>query len=151
MTLSKESLDPEEYAARIQALAAGTALAGCGTRFLSAGHGKARAELRFRKELAPLTGAFHIGAVMTFAEETASIAGMWEFNPTAELRPDLIPLTYQVEFKQVRGAAGGVLTADAEIVHRGRTLLVVEVKVRDENDRLIATMSVTQMAPRQPG
>lgn len=149
MTTTAERLDPFQYAARIQQLAAGTALAGCGTRFVSAGEGRARAVLDFRPELAPLTGAFHIGALMTFAEETASIAGMWEFNPTAELRPDLIPLTYQVEFKQVRGASGGRLTADAEIVHRGRTLLVVEVKVRDERSRLIATMSVTQMAPRQ--
>lgn len=146
--MSFTQLGPAEYAAQIQRYAEGTALASCGTRFLSAGEGRAQAELAFRPEIAPLTGAFHIGALMTFAEETASIAGMWEFNPTAELRPDLIPLTFQVDFKQVRAASSGTLTAQAEIVHRGRTILVVEVKVYDEARRLVATMSVTQMAPR---
>jgi len=92
---------------------------------------------------------FHIGAIMTFAEETASAAGMWQFNPTNALKPDLIPLTFQLNFNQVRNASRGKLMADAEIVHRGRTLLVVEVKVHDDDGKLIATMSVTQMAPRQ--
>jgi len=142
-------LSPAEYAAQIQEWARGTALGAHGTRFVSAGEGRARAELEFRSELAPLTGLFHIGAIMTFAEETASAAGMWEFNPTRELRPDLIPLTFQLNFNQVRNASRGKLLANAEIVHRGRTLVVVEVKVYDDNSKLIATMTVTQMAPRQ--
>jgi 1,4-dihydroxy-2-naphthoyl-CoA hydrolase len=142
-------LSPAEYAAQIQEWARGTALGAHGVRFISAGEGRARAELEFRPELAPLTGMFHIGAIMTFAEETASAAGMWQFNPTNALKPDLIPLTFQLNFNQVRNASRGKLMADAEIVHRGRTLLVVEVKVHDDDGKLIATMSVTQMAPRQ--
>lgn len=144
-----QKLSPTEYAAQIQEWARGTALGAHGVTFVSAGEGRARAELEFRPELAPLTGLFHIGAIMTFAEETASTAGMWEFNPTRDLRPDLIPLTFQLNFNQVRNASGGKLLADAQIVHRGRTILVVEVKVRDEDGGLIATMTVTQMAPRR--
>ncbi|MGH7986440.1 MAG: PaaI family thioesterase [Candidatus Binataceae bacterium] len=143
-----EKLNPSEYAAQIQNWARGTALGALGTRFVSAGEGRAHAELEFQPRHAPLTGKFHIGAIMTLAEETASIAGMWEFNPTAELRPDLIPLTFQVNFHQVRNTDSGRLNADAEIVHRGRTVLVVECKVRDAEGKLVAAMTVTQMAPR---
>lgn len=143
-------LTPTEYGEQIQSWAHGTALGGLGTKFISAGEGRARAELVFKPEHAPLTGRFHIGAIMTFAEETASSAGMWEFNPTRELRPDLIPLTFQVNFHQVRNTNRGKLVAEAEIVHRGRTLLVVQSKVWDDEDKLVATMTVTQMAPRVP-
>lgn len=141
-------LNPTEYAAQIQSWARGTALGSLGTKFISAGEGKARAELVFKPEHAPLTGRFHIGAIMTFAEETASSAGMWEFNPTRELRPDLIPLTFQVNFHQVNNTNRGKLIAEAEIVHRGRTLLIVQSKVWDDESKLVATMMVTQMAPR---
>ncbi|HJU29786.1 MAG TPA: PaaI family thioesterase, partial [Candidatus Binataceae bacterium] len=127
--MADQKLSPAEYAAQIQEWARGTALGAHGVRFVNAGEGRARAELEFRPELAPLTGVFHIGAIMTFAEETASAAGMWEFNPTRELRPDLIPLTFQLNFNQLRNAGRGKLMADAEIVYRGRTILVVEVKV----------------------
>src|SRR6185312_12006182 len=135
-----EKLNPVQYAEQIQQWGRGTALGGLGTHFISAGEGRARAELAFRPDHAPLTGRFHIGAIMTLGEETASIAGMWEFNPTRELRPDLIPLTFQLDFHQVGNTNRGKLIATAEIVHRGRTLLVVATRIDDDEGKLIATM-----------
>ncbi|MGH8011307.1 MAG: PaaI family thioesterase [Candidatus Binataceae bacterium] len=146
--MAEQTLNPREYAEQIQRWGRGTALGGLGTRFIEAGEGRARAELTFRPDHAPLTGRFHIGAIMTLGEETASTAGMWEFNPTRELRPDLIPLTFQVDFHQISNTNRGKLIAQAEIAHRGRTLLVVEAKIHDDEGKLIATMTVTQMAPR---
>jgi uncharacterized protein (TIGR00369 family) len=143
-----QKLNPVQYAETVQEWAAGTALGALGTRFLIAGEGEARAELSFRKEHAPLTGRFHIGVIMTFAEETASSAGMWEFNPTRISRPELIPLTFQVDFHQIANTNRGKLVADARIVHRGRTILVVDTHVRDDTGKLIATMTTTQMVPR---
>ncbi len=122
-------------------------LGGHGTRFISAGEGRAIAELDFRPELAPLTGMFHVGVIVSFAEETASSAAMWEFNPTAELRPDLIPLTFQLSVNLIRNTNRGTLRAEAEIIHRGRTTVLVESKVRDDQGRLIAAMVVTMLAP----
>jgi acyl-coenzyme A thioesterase PaaI-like protein len=42
------------------------------------------------------------------------------------------------------------LTAEAQIVHRGRTTLVVEVLVFDDQRRLIAKLAATQLAPAAP-
>lgn len=39
------------------------------------------------------------------------------------------------------------LTAEARIVHRGRTTIVVEVKVRDQEGKLIASLVATQLVP----
>jgi 1,4-dihydroxy-2-naphthoyl-CoA hydrolase len=141
---------PEEFAEKINGWARGTMIEAHGTRFLSAGHGRARAELDFKPELTQLTGLFHAGAIVAFADETATAATMWETNPTGEFRPELFPLTLQLSVNLIRNTNRGTLTAEAQIVHRGRTILVVEVSIVDERQRLIARLVATQMAPAAP-
>jgi acyl-coenzyme A thioesterase PaaI-like protein len=51
----------------------------------------------------------------------------------------------------LRNTDRGTLTAEATIVHRGRTTLVVEVQVRDERARLIAKLVATLLAPMPAG
>lgn len=118
-----------------------------GTRFLSAGEGRAVAELTFKPELTQLTGLFHAGAIIALADETATAAAMWETNPTAELLPELFPLTIQLSVNLIRNTTRGTLVAEAERVHRGRTTLVVEVRVSDDQGRLIAKLTATLLAP----
>ena len=50
------------------------------------------------------------------------------------VRPDLFPLTLQLSVNLIRNASRGTLTAEAQIVHRGCTTLVVEVSVFDGSD-----------------
>ncbi|OLB00932.1 MAG: hypothetical protein AUG87_09845 [Candidatus Rokubacteria bacterium 13_1_20CM_4_70_14] len=66
------------------------------------------------------------------------------------VRPDLFPLTLQLSVNLIRNASHGTLTAEAQIVHRGRTTLVVEVSVFDWQRRLIVKLVVTQLAPAAP-
>jgi uncharacterized protein (TIGR00369 family) len=47
----------------------------------------------------------------------------------------------------LRNTNQGTLTAEAEIVHRGRTTLVVDVHVWDEQQRMIAKVTVTLLRP----
>lgn len=145
--MTGERLDPRAYAQRLNEWARGTMIGDHGTRFIRAGEGKALAELRFKPGLTQLTGRFHGGAIIAFADETATAAAMWEANPTGELKPELFPLTIQLSANLVGNAGEGTLTAEAEIIHRGHTTLVVEVKVRDDQGKLIATLVATQIAP----
>ncbi len=128
----------------------GTMLEAHGTRFVSVGEGRAVARLDWKRELTQLTGRFHAGAIVAFADETATAAAMWATNPSAELRPELFPLTLQLSANLLRNTDRGSLTAEAEIVHRGRNTLVVEVKVVDDRQRLIAKLVATQLAPAAP-
>lgn len=141
------SMTPEEYARKITEWGRSTMIGSHGTRFVSAGQGRARAELDFKPELTQLTGLFHAGAIVSFADEAATAAAMWETNPTAELRPELFPLTIQLSVNLVRSAKGGTLVAEAEIVHRGRTMFVVDVRVVDGEGRLVAKLTATQLVP----
>ena len=110
--MSAEQLDPSAFAQKLNEWARGTMIGAHGTRFISAGEGKAWAELAFK--------------------------------------PELFPLTIQLSVNLVGNAGQGTLTAEAEIIHRGRTTLVVEVKVRDQQGKLIATLVATQLAPTLP-
>ena len=108
---------------------------------------RARAQLDFKPELTQLTGLFHAGAIIALADETATAAAMWELNPTGDFRPELFPLTLQMSANLIRNTNQGTLVAEAEVVHRGRTTLVVDVRVSDERQRLIAKFVATLLAP----
>ena len=145
--MAPPAVTPEEFLKRLAGWARGTMIESHGTRFLSVGPGRATAELFFKPELAQLTGRFHAGAIVALADETATCAAMWEIDPSGELRPELFPLTLQLSVNIIRNADHGTLTAEAKIVHRGRTTLVVEVEVFDDQRRLIAKLTATQLAP----
>ena len=113
-----------EFAAKINERARGTMIEVHGTRFVTAGQGR--------------------------AEVTATAAAMWETNPTAEFQPGQFPLTLQLSVNLIRNANRGTLVAEAEIVHRGRTTLAVDVRVSDEQRRLIARLTATLLAPATP-
>ena len=50
----------------------------------------------------------------------------------------------------IGNANKGTLVAEAEIAHRGRTTLVGDVPVSDEQRRLIAKLTATLLAPADP-
>jgi uncharacterized protein (TIGR00369 family) len=50
----------------------------------------------------------------------------------------------------IKNANRGTLVAEAEIVHRGRTTVVVDVRVPDGHQRLIAKFVATLLAPAPP-
>lgn len=115
-------MTPEAFAARIGEWGRGTMIAGHGTRFVSAGEGRAVALLDFKPELTQRTGLFHAGAIIALADETATAAAMWETNPTGEFRPEVFPLTLQMSANLIRNMNQGTLVAEAETVHRERTI-----------------------------
>ena len=141
-------MTPEAFAQKINEWGRGTMIERHGTRFLTAGKGRAVAELDFKPELTQLTGLFHAGAIIALADETATAAAMWETNPTAELRPELFPLSLQLSVNLIRNTNRGTLTAEAEVTHRGRTIIVVDVQVFAADRTLVAKMVATLLAPR---
>jgi uncharacterized protein (TIGR00369 family) len=50
----------------------------------------------------------------------------------------------------IRNTNQGTLVAEAEIVHRGRTTLVVDAQVSDDRQRLVAKFVATLLTPALP-
>ncbi len=143
-----EVLDPEAFARQLNVHKQGTMIESHGTEFIQAGEGRAIARLEFKPDLTQLTGLFHAGAIVALADETATAVAMWETNPTADLKSERFPLTLQLSVNLIRNTNRGIITAEAHIVHRGRTTMVTEVKVHDEQARLLATVTVTALIPQ---
>src|SRR2546430_8725131 len=131
-------MTPEAFAQKINEWGRGTMIERHGTRFVTAGKGRAVAQIDFKPELTQLTGRFHAGAIVALADEAATAAAMWETNPTGDFRPELFPLSLQLSVNLIRNTNRGTLTAEAEVTHRGRTILVVDVQVFDDERALVA-------------
>jgi acyl-coenzyme A thioesterase PaaI-like protein len=116
------------------------------TRCLRADGGRALAQLELRAGRLPLPGP---AAIVTLASAAVLAA------TTSALAPDAVdldrrPVTTQVSVNLFRHADAGTLTAEAETIYRGRSTVIVDVKVRDEAHGLVATLVFTQLAPRDP-
>jgi 1,4-dihydroxy-2-naphthoyl-CoA hydrolase len=140
-------MTPDEFAQRINEWARGTMVESHGTRFVTAGGGRAVARPDFKPALRQLTGLFHAGAIVALADEAVA-AALWEADSSGTFRPERFPLTLQLSARLIRNTDRGTLTAEATVLHRGRTTLVVEVKVHDDERRLVASLTATQLMPR---
>jgi 1,4-dihydroxy-2-naphthoyl-CoA hydrolase len=145
-------MTPQEFAQRLNRLYAGTMMQD--TEMLHAGEGRARGRVEFKPHLRQLTGLFHAGVIIGLADTTATAAAMWEVNsdvePDSEFRPELFPLSIQVSTNLIRNTGRGALTADAELVHRGKSTIVADVRVTDDQSRLIAKVIITLLVPKAP-
>ncbi len=140
-------MTPQKYADKLRAFYHGTLIQNMGINVLSAGDGRAHASLKMSTAVAQPTGLFHGGAIISLADTTATSACLAETNPDCEPRADLFPLAIQISSNFLRNTNEGSLNADAEIIHHGRTTMVVNVRVADERGKLVANVVVTLLVP----
>ena len=123
--------------------ATGTNIEARGTRFLEVSRERAVAELAFRPDLSQLTGLFHGGVILSLADETATACSLAATMPDGVWDPAKFPLTIQLSANLIRNTNEGKLIAEAVPVHTGRTSMVVQTTVRDEQERIIAIVTAT--------
>jgi 1,4-dihydroxy-2-naphthoyl-CoA hydrolase len=137
------SLDPKAAAERLNERAKGTNIEARGTRFLEVSRERAVAEVDFRPDLSQLTGLFHGGVILSLADETATACSLAATMPDDIWDPAKFPLTIQLSANLIRNTNAGKLIAEAVPVHTGRTTMVVQTTVRDEQERIIAIVTAT--------
>jgi 1,4-dihydroxy-2-naphthoyl-CoA hydrolase len=138
-----DPLDPKLVAERLNERAQGTNIAARGTRFLEVSPERAVAELAFRPDLAQLTGLFHGGVILSLADETATACSLAAVMPDETWDPGKFPLTIQLNANLMRNTNTGKLIAEAVPLHRGRTSMVMQTTVRDEQGRVMAVVTAT--------
>jgi uncharacterized protein (TIGR00369 family) len=136
-------LDPKVAAERLNERARGTNIAARGTRFIEVSRERAVAELAFRADLSQLTGVFHGGVILSLADETATACGLAAIMPDGTWDAARFPLTIQLNANLIRNTNTGKLIAEAVPLHQGRSSMVVQTTVRDEQERLIAVVTAT--------
>jgi 1,4-dihydroxy-2-naphthoyl-CoA hydrolase len=141
--MAGEPIDPRIAAERLNERAKGTNVEARGTRFIEVSAERAVAELAFRPDLAQLTGLFHGGVILSLADETATACSMANVMPEGTWNPAQFPLTIQLSANLIRNTNTGKLIAEAIPLHRGRTSMVMQTTVRDEQGRVMALVTAT--------
>jgi acyl-CoA thioesterase len=97
--------------------------------------GRARYQLQVLPDLLNPHGVLHGGAVYVMVDYSMGGATM------SVLPPGEICATIEIKISYLARVTGGTLTAETEIIKRGRRVVFLESKVADESGRLVATAS----------
>jgi len=85
-------------------------------------------------------GLLHGGATVALAESVGSAASVMLINPkTHEIRG------IEIAANHLRSVKEGIITATATIIHQGKTLHLWEIKITDEQNRLISVCKLTNI------
>lgn len=85
-------------------------------------------------------GILHGGASVVLAETLGSVGSHFIAEPEGKLAVGI-----EVNANHVRQVRSGLVYGKAEILHRGRTLHVWSIEIRDERGRMVCTSRLTVM------
>lgn len=83
-------------------------------------------------------GLLHGGASVALAETAASVGSAININPDTHFAVGL-----EINANHIKGKRDGVVTATATPYHKGRTTMVWDIKITDEEDNLICISRCT--------
>ncbi len=95
------------------------------------------------------TGVFATGALIQLADVAATMVCFRAMDPTRSDASTPFPLAVQVSANLLRNTDRGKAIAESRVVHKGRTMMVVESKVHDEEGRLLAIVNSTHFVGRR--
>ncbi len=95
--------------------------------------------LHFREELVTMASVVHGGAIATLIDAAASCAAWATPTPPENMQGSTVALNVSY----VAAATGTDLRAEARVLRRGRSLVFLDVEVKDQGGTLIAKGTAT--------
>lgn len=113
--------------------------------YTDAGEGFLEAKMPVNSRVHQPMGLLHGGATVALAESVGSAASLLFVNPELQEVRGI-----EISANHLRSKREGIVTGTARIVHQGRSLHLWEVRVTDENGKLISLCKITNMVlPRK--
>ncbi len=113
--------------------------------FTDAGEGFLEAKMPVNSRVHQPMGLLHGGATVALAESVGSAASLFLINTDLQEVRGI-----EISANHLRSKRDGVVTGTARIIHQGRSLHLWEIKVTDEQGRLISVCKITNMVlPRK--
>jgi 1,4-dihydroxy-2-naphthoyl-CoA hydrolase len=128
---------------KLNRISQGTFINFLGIEFLESGEDFIEARMPVDNKLQPM-GFLHGGASLAFAETLASGGSYLLVDPE---KYDIFGL--QVSGNHISTISDGTLFARAEIIHKGRSTHVWDVKIRSDSGKLISVVRVTIMVVKK--
>ena len=120
-------------------LCKGTFISFLGIQFIDFGEDYIEARMPVDNKLQPM-GLLHGGASIALAETIASGGSYLLVDPEEY---DVLGL--QISGNHISTVTNGTLYARADIIHRGKTTHIWDVKIKGDNGKLISVTRVTMM------
>jgi 1,4-dihydroxy-2-naphthoyl-CoA hydrolase len=133
-----EPAEPQTDAPLAELLAAVPFVTTLGIEVVSATADEVVARLAWRAELCTAGGVLNGGALMSLADNTAGMCAFLNLPAGAGTA------TISSSTNFLRGAREGSVTAKSRPLRVGRTVIVVETELRDDDGRLIAHTTQAQ-------
>jgi len=141
MSIWKQQLTPEQ----VNAMSRDTMMQAIGIRISEIGDDYVRGTLPVDARTHQPYGLLHGGASVALAETLGSFAAMLTLDPAVEAAVGL-----DINANHVRGVKSGVVTGTARPLHLGRSTQVWEIRIEDENAKLVCISRLTlAVIPRQ--
>ncbi|HZN18230.1 MAG TPA: PaaI family thioesterase [Micromonosporaceae bacterium] len=113
-----------------------------GIEFLALDPAEVTARLPWAAHRCTVGGALHGGALVTLADAAAGVCAYLNLPEGASTT------TIELKVNFLRAVRGGVVTASARPLHAGRTVIVVQTDLRDEDGDRVAQVTQTQAVLR---
>ena len=113
-----------------------------GIRAIEVGPQRAVAELEVGPGVMTRTGYVHAGAMMSLADTIATYLAVAHIKGSYD-DLDRFPVAIGLSSQIVSNVQEGTIRAESQVVHGGRTLIVVETRVTSGDGRLLAMVNTT--------
>lgn len=109
-----------------------------GMEFIEIGQGKVVATMPVNERTRQPFGYLHGGASVALAETVASVGATAMIDLEKEICFGL-----EINANHIRSKKDGIVTAVAEVLHRGKSTMVWDIKINDEEEQLICVSRCT--------
>ena len=108
--------------------------------FIDAGEDFLTAKMPVNSRVHQPMGLLHGGASVALAESVGRAASIMFINPDKQEVRGI-----EISANHLRSKRDGIVFGTARIVHKGRSIHLWEIKITDENDKLISLCKLTTM------
>ena len=108
--------------------------------YIDAGEGFLTAKMPVNSRVHQPMGLLHGGATVALAESVGSAASLMFINPEKQEVRGI-----EISANHLKSKREGIVYCTARIIHQGRSIHLWEIKIVDENDKLISLCKLTNM------
>ncbi len=134
------SFDKEKIITLCNELCRNTMMETLEIEFIDAGEDFLTAKMPVNSRVHQPMGLLHGGASVALAESVGSAASIMFINPDKQEVRGI-----EISANHLRSKRDGIVFGTARIVHKGRSIHLWEIKITDENDKLISLCKLTTM------
>lgn len=132
--------DKEKVIALCNEMSINTLMSTLEIEFIDAGEDFLTAKMPVNPRVHQPMGLLHGGASVALAESVGSAASMLYVNPEKQEVRGI-----EISANHLRSKREGMIFGTARIVHKGRSIHLWEIKIVDEDDKLISLCKLSNM------